>query len=138
MASPLLQPQLLEGRSFPIEPDRHPFVVGDNGQAMFPAQTTQSFHLVGAAAQVDLPINNVSAVEVLTQCLAMGAAVSREDEDGVEPNHSTPRPVAFPCCSVRILPAVSAVVAQIGHPGVHREEDARIISPSCVDLDRQT
>jgi hypothetical protein len=85
----LFEAEFRKGRRLAPKPNRHAFVIRNNGQAMFPDQIPKAHHLIRLTAQIDLTINDTSSVEILTECSAVRTAVRGEDEDGVERDHSS-------------------------------------------------
>jgi len=79
----LLEAEIGKGGGLAAEPDRNPFVVGDNGKPVFPNQLLQAGHFVRFAADVDLPVIDSSPIEILTQRFAVRATICGEDENGI-------------------------------------------------------
>jgi len=73
-------------------------VVGDDGKPVFPDQLLQAGHFVRFTAEVDLPVDDTSPIEILTQRSAMRTAIGCKNQDRVErdhPSHPTPLSVEF-------------------------------------------
>jgi len=72
-----------------VETNRHPLVIGDHRQAVFPAQSPHALHLVRLSAEVDFAVNNPPPVKVRTQSRTVRTTIGRKNNDRVESNHLT-------------------------------------------------
>ena len=62
-------------------------MVGDNGKPVFPDQLLQAGHFVRFTAEVDLPVDDTSPIEILTQRSAMRTAIGCKNQDRIERGH---------------------------------------------------
>ncbi len=107
-------------------------MIGNDRQAVFPHQSPQPGHFGRLAAQVDLPVLDASAIEVLAQRFAVWASIGGKYEDGVECHHAKPRNI-----SALDVWEIAQGFGEISGAGFHVAENARVVAPAGMDLDPQ-